>query len=64
MSRVGLALAPCNACDDVQKVAHYTTRRMGGRGAVREAVEYILKEEGRWQAVIDSYREERYEGGQ
>lgn len=61
---VGLALAPANACDDVKLLAHYVTQKCGGHGAVREAVEYILKRENKWDAVLDSYRNETYQVGQ
>lgn len=60
----GLALAPANACDDVKLLAHYVTQRPGGHGAVREVVEYILKRENKWDAVLDSYRNETYQVGQ
>ena len=61
---VGLAMAPHNACDDVKSIAHLVTATSGGHGAVREAVEYILKGQGSWSAVLASYREEDYERGQ
>ena len=38
----GLALAPANAVAAVREVAHRVTRRSGGAGAVREAVELLL----------------------
>jgi 3-deoxy-D-manno-octulosonate 8-phosphate phosphatase (KDO 8-P phosphatase) len=44
----GLALAVADACADVRRVAHYITRTPGGHGAVREAIELILRCQGRW----------------
>ncbi len=48
LTRVGLALAPSNAAPEVKRVAHWVGRRGGGAGAVREAVEAILKARGAW----------------
>lgn len=56
LRRVGLAVAVGDAVDDVKKVAHYTTRALAGRGAVREAIELILKSKGIWEELIDKAR--------
>jgi 3-deoxy-D-manno-octulosonate 8-phosphate phosphatase (KDO 8-P phosphatase) len=56
LSSCGLAVAVADACPEVRSVAHYVTRTPGGRGAVREAVELILRCQGRWEAVVDRYR--------
>ncbi len=48
LSRVGFAAAPANAVDEVKKVVHYVAAHQGGRGAVREIIEKILKAQGRW----------------
>jgi 3-deoxy-D-manno-octulosonate 8-phosphate phosphatase (KDO 8-P phosphatase) len=46
MRRCGLAIAVPNARKEVKAVAHYVTRHGGGKGAVRDAVEYILRAQG------------------
>ena len=56
MRRVGLAVAVGDAVPEVKQAAHYTTRASGGDGAVREAVELILKSKGIWQEMIDQAR--------
>ncbi|HYW67841.1 MAG TPA: HAD hydrolase family protein [Candidatus Dormibacteraeota bacterium] len=56
MRRVGLAVAVGDAVADVKEVAHYTTRALAGRGAVREAVELILKSKGVWEEMIEKAR--------
>jgi 3-deoxy-D-manno-octulosonate 8-phosphate phosphatase (KDO 8-P phosphatase) len=56
MRRVGFAAAPADASPDVQQHAHYVCARGGGRGAVREVCEMLLKAQGAWEAI-----EERYE---
>ena len=48
LTEVGLALAPSNAAAEVKRVAHWVGRAAGGAGAVREAVEAILKARGAW----------------
>jgi 3-deoxy-D-manno-octulosonate 8-phosphate phosphatase (KDO 8-P phosphatase) len=48
MGRVGLALAPANAVGEVKRAAHWVARRRGGGGAVREAVEMLLKARRAW----------------
>lgn len=48
LTAVGLALAPADAAPEVQKIAHWVARRPGGAGAVREAVEAILRARGAW----------------
>ena len=56
LKRVGLAVAVGNAVADVKKIAHYTTKAHGGRGAIREAIELILKSKGIWDELIDKAR--------
>lgn len=48
MGRVGLALAPANAVAEVKRAAQWVARRRGGDGAVREAVEMLLKARRAW----------------
>jgi 3-deoxy-D-manno-octulosonate 8-phosphate phosphatase (KDO 8-P phosphatase) len=47
MKRCGLAVAVANAADAVKAAAHYVTRASGGRGAVREFCELVLRAQGR-----------------
>ncbi|RJP29710.1 MAG: HAD-IIIA family hydrolase [Candidatus Omnitrophota bacterium] len=55
LKRVGLAVSVANACAEVKKISHYTTAKEGGRGAVREVAEMILKSQGKWQEAIRKY---------
>jgi len=48
MTRVGMALAPANAVVEVKRAAHWVARRRGGDGAVREAVEMLLRARRSW----------------
>lgn len=56
LRRVGLAIAVGDAVAEVKQVAHYTTKSRAGHGAVREAVELILKSKGIWEKMIDQAR--------
>jgi 3-deoxy-D-manno-octulosonate 8-phosphate phosphatase (KDO 8-P phosphatase) len=56
MRRVGLAIAVGDAVPEVKLSAHYTTKALAGRGAIREAVELILKSKGIWEQMIDKAR--------
>lgn len=48
----GLAVAVADACPEVRAAAHFVTRAVGGRGAVREVIELILGCQGLWQRVV------------
>jgi 3-deoxy-D-manno-octulosonate 8-phosphate phosphatase (KDO 8-P phosphatase) len=56
LQRAGVAIAVANAVREVKAVAHYVTQAAGGHGAVREAIEMILKAQGKWNSLIAIYR--------
>lgn len=56
LRRAGLAVAVGDAVPEVKQVSHYTTKALAGRGAVREAIELILKSKGIWEELIDKAR--------
>jgi 3-deoxy-D-manno-octulosonate 8-phosphate phosphatase (KDO 8-P phosphatase) len=47
--RCGLAVAVADACPEALAAAHLVTLRSGGRGAVREVIECILRCQGLWR---------------
>ncbi len=57
LKRVGLAVSPPNAMDDVKKFAHFITKKSGGRGAIREVCDLLLKAQGKWEKVTARYFE-------
>jgi len=59
MRAAGLAIAVKNARAEVKKEAHYITPHSGGDGALRDAVEFILKAQGKWKQVVEAYIGER-----
>ena len=61
---VGLPMAPNNAVPEVKQLAKFISTVNGGQGAVREAVEYILKNQGLWETVVADYAREIHAHGQ
>jgi len=61
---VGLPMAPNNAVPEVKELAKFISTVNGGHGAVREAVEYILKNQGLWDSVVADYAREAHAHGQ
>jgi 3-deoxy-D-manno-octulosonate 8-phosphate phosphatase (KDO 8-P phosphatase) len=55
MLQSGLAIAVANASVETREHAHYITEAHGGHGAVREAVELILKSQNKWDEVLRHY---------
>ena len=59
MRQCGFAVAVKNARPEVKAEAHWITPHAGGDGAARDAVEYILKAQGKWKSVVEDYVSER-----
>jgi 3-deoxy-D-manno-octulosonate 8-phosphate phosphatase (KDO 8-P phosphatase) len=55
MRQCGLAIAVADACAETRAVANFVTSVPGGRGAVREAIEWLLKLQGRWDELTARY---------
>jgi len=55
LTRVGFPVAVANAYPEVRSRAAYVTRAFGGRGAIREIVELILKAQGKWEFAIAEF---------
>ena len=56
MKAVGFPVAVANASQDIKNAACYVTQKSGGRGAVRETAELILKTQGKWEEAIRIYQ--------
>jgi 3-deoxy-D-manno-octulosonate 8-phosphate phosphatase (KDO 8-P phosphatase) len=59
LRRVALPVAVGNAVPEVKAVAQLCLERHGGRGAVREFAELLLRARGQWDEVVDRYVAER-----
>ena len=55
LERVGLAMTVADAVPEVRAIAHVVMRARGGHGAVREAVELILRAQRRWRALVEEF---------
>jgi 3-deoxy-D-manno-octulosonate 8-phosphate phosphatase (KDO 8-P phosphatase) len=55
LRRVGFAATVADALEEVKPYVHYVTRSAGGRGAVREICDLLLRESGRWESVTSRY---------
>ncbi|MCI0355878.1 MAG: HAD hydrolase family protein [Acidobacteria bacterium] len=55
MRRCGLAIAVASARAEVKREAHFITPHRGGHGAVRDAVEFILRAHGKWKQAVEEY---------
>ena len=53
LSKVGLACTPADGMDEVKKYAHFISTKNGGRGAVREICDFILKNSGRYPEITE-----------
>ena len=61
IARCGVGIAVADACAEVRAAAALVTALPGGRGAVREAIERLLKSRGSWDAIVDRYAAHRGE---
>lgn len=55
MRRVAYPITVPDAVEEIRAVARYVTATAAGRGAVREAIEHLLKQMGRWDEVVEHY---------
>ena len=55
LRRVGFAVSVPNALDEVKAIAHYITSKAGGRGAVREVCDILLKAQDKWDEATAKY---------
>jgi 3-deoxy-D-manno-octulosonate 8-phosphate phosphatase (KDO 8-P phosphatase) len=59
MRKGGFAVAVKNARPEVKAAAHWVTPHAGGDGAARDAIEYILRAQGKWKSVVEDYVSEK-----
>jgi 3-deoxy-D-manno-octulosonate 8-phosphate phosphatase (KDO 8-P phosphatase) len=52
IKKAALSACPADAFEDFQEVVDYVCQRKGGRGAIREFIEFLLKHQGRYQDVL------------
>lgn len=54
MQRVGLPTCPVDAAPEIKSVSKYVSHRNGGRGAVRDVIEQVMRVQGKWMANFDA----------
>ena len=52
LRQVGFATVPADAAEEASVCAHWVSTKPGGRGAVRELLELILKAQDRWDTLV------------
>jgi 3-deoxy-D-manno-octulosonate 8-phosphate phosphatase (KDO 8-P phosphatase) len=57
LKRAGFSVAVADGVAEAKAAAHFVTRAAGGRGAIREIVEMILKAQGKWDSFVEHYSE-------
>jgi len=55
LKRVGFSASVADGCEEARRSVHYVAENRGGRGAVREICELILKAQGKWPDVAARY---------
>ncbi len=55
LNQVGLAVSVADGVDEVQAAAHFTTKKKGGFGAIRELIESVLRSQKRWDEIVQQY---------
>ena len=57
MRLAGVSVAQADAAAEIRDQADVVTAAPGGRGAVRETVEAVLRAQGRWESAVEAYLE-------
>ena len=57
MEKVGVPIAVANAIQDVKEISTYTTKVAGGFGAFRDAISWLINEQGRMEEILKLMRE-------
>jgi 3-deoxy-D-manno-octulosonate 8-phosphate phosphatase (KDO 8-P phosphatase) len=55
LNRAGVSIAPANATMEARAAADHVTKANAGDGAVREAVELILRSQNKWKRIVAEY---------
>jgi 3-deoxy-D-manno-octulosonate 8-phosphate phosphatase (KDO 8-P phosphatase) len=55
LRRAGFSAAPADASPEVRAAVQWVSASGGGRGAVRECIEHVLRAQGQWRAAVSDY---------
>lgn len=53
----GVAFTPADGCEDVKVCADFVLQYNGGSGAVRQAIEMIMKAQNKWGQIVAGYKQ-------
>lgn len=53
MQLVGLPTCPVDASPEIKTISNYISHIKGGRGAVRDVIEQVMKVQGKWHTYFD-----------
>ena len=56
MLACGCGVAPCDAVPEALDAADLISTKPGGKGCVRECIEKVMKEQGKWEFEVDKYK--------
>ena len=54
MRLAGLPCCPQDAAPEIKEISSYVSHKNGGKGAVRDVIEQVLKVQGKWDANFDA----------
>ncbi|TYA54344.1 KdsC family phosphatase [Formosa maritima] len=54
MKLVGLPCCPQDAVPEIKAISKYVSHKNGGKGAVRDVIEQVLKVQGKWNGSFDA----------
>ena len=55
MRQAGIAVTVADAPEIMDRFCHFRTKAAGGHGAVREVVEMLLQQQGKWEKLMERY---------
>ena len=55
MHLAGYVACPADACPEIKEIADYVSVNEGGHGAVRDAIEHLLRHAGVWEQVVRAH---------
>ena len=53
MKLVGLPTCPQDASPEIKAISNYISHKKGGKGAVRDVIEQVMKVQGKWMEYFD-----------
>ncbi len=55
LKKIGLSCAPADAVQEVIETAEFISSKNGGRGAIREMCDFILKSTGKYDLIMEKF---------